>query len=402
MSTHIVKRLVYSVVSTIICCLILTIYNALYKKGKKVHAEDAAIALILVVVSSLRYGVGSDYFRYLSISNTWFNKFSSNIWSLFSIDVLQKYSFEVGYKFLSVISRKLSSSPYAIFWLVSIVIYVPIVIYCRKNTKDSFVAIAVYLLFGYWGLSLNVLGQSIAMVLLLFAEQALEKRRRIAAFLFFVCAETFHTTAVLAFALIILVHSGILKRFLAPTKRNLMIMISIGLLLRISTEVLKSVISSIPLIAHYARYIDTDASEHLSRLLVMAGVFIETCLVAAIVRMGIRTADIRAKSAFVTDNKRIEKVMSIIMLGIPFGIVGISRSDWMWLSSRFAEYFFIFLIVLIPEIVNSDHLPAKRIGVIKIYNRQVLFWTVLVLWHAIFAAFAANNNKFIIDTYLFH
>ena len=133
----------------------------------------------------------------------------------------------------------------------------------------------------------------------------------------------------------------------------------------------------------------------------MAGVFIETCLVAAIVRMGIRTADIRAKSAFVTDNKRIEKVMSIIMLGIPFGIVGISRSDWMWLSSRFAEYFFIFLIVLIPEIVNSDHLPAKRIGVIKIYNRQVLFWTVLVLWHAIFAAFAANNNKFIIDTYLF-
>jgi len=94
------------------------------------------------------------------------------------------------------------------------------------------------------------------------------------------------------------------------------------------------------------------------------------------------------------------KIVSIVMVGIPFSIIGISRSEWLWLSNRFAEYFFLFLIVLIPKLIDSGSESANRIGVIAIHRKNVPFWAVMIVWHAAFAILMFNNN-FASDTYLF-
>lgn len=396
MNANQVGKLPYSIISTCICCAVLILYCALYKKGKRMHFEDVVLAGILIVLSSIRYGVGSDYFRYLESSFRWARMFETNIRSLFSADVISQYSFEIGYKILSVLSHKISQSPYTIFWLVSVVIYIPLIVYCRKNTKDARFAIAVYLLFGYWGMSLNVIGQSVSMIYVLYLENAIEQKKYIYAVFFALCAVAFHTTAIVAVIIVILAHLPFGKNFLNPTKVNLLKMIIIGIVARGGTELLRSILSRNMYTARYARYLSTGVSEIGRRIYMMIGACIETILVILIVFMVVKRLD-----GWDTNNQKLQRFASIVMIGIPFGIVGISRSDWLWLSIRFAEYFFVFLIALIPEMLDISPVENERRGIINIDRKKLPFWVTIIAWHAIFAVIMFNNNQFVLDTYLF-
>lgn len=395
MSDSLIQKLTYSAVSTLICCGIVLIYYVFYKKGRKIHFEDYIACFLLICISSLRYGVGSDYFRYLESASRWVRLFDADIKSLFTTDILHRYSYEIGYKILSIISHRISDSPYTVFWLVSIVIYIPLIIYCRKYTKDSRIAIAVYLLFGYWGISLNVIGQSIAMVLIIFAKKAMDDKKYIVSILLAICAETFHTTAIVAAILLLLPRIAFIRKILEPKKGNLLKLVIVGVILRFTTGIFGTLLSRSATFASYTRYLSTDVSDKLARLYMMIGTIIEGALILIVLYMAIKKLETVAE-----DNHRLSNLISTIMIGIPFNIVGISRSDWMWLSNRFAEYFFVFLIVLIPEIIGSSETSVKR-GIITIQKNRVFFWIVLIVWHAIFAVFMFNNNRFVIDTYLF-
>lgn len=395
MNSGLTQKISYSVISTLICCGLILIYCSLYKKGKKIQFEDLIICTLLVVISSLRYGVGTDYFRYLEGASKWVRQFDSNIGSLFSNEIIQKYSFEIGYKLLSVLSNRISSSPYSIFWAVSIVTYIPVVVYCRKDTSDSRIALAVYLLFGYWGISLNVIGQSIAMVMLLHARSAFGRKRYVLAVLLLMCAVSFHASAIIAAILIFLPKIPLAKFLTKASKRNLGKMIIIGIVARGGVEILANALLRTVSFARYTRYLSTGISDIGSRIYIMFGALIETLLVIAILYMAINKLE-KDKSSY----PKLEELIPIVMLGIPFAIVGISRSDWLWLSIRFAEYFFIFLIALIPELIDTSGEYVKR-GVITIKRQRVQFWLAMIAWHAIFAMFMFNNNRFTIDTYLF-
>lgn len=395
MSENMIRKLSWSVISTLVCCCLLLIYYAFYKKGKKIKFEDWILCALIVAVSSLRYGVGSDYFRYLESAERWVRLYDSDIKSLFSSNVLQQYSYEVGYTILSVVSHKISDSPYTVFWLVSFIIYIPLVIYCRKYTRDSRIAIAVYLLFGYWGISLNVIGQSVAMIFLLFANKAINNKKYIISILLILCAETFHTTAIVAASLIMLTKAPFIKKFFEPTRGNLVKMVVIGIAMRFATGLLENILSRSSTFARYTRYLGTGVSDIVARRYTMIGTFIEGALVLIILYMAIDKLNNAYGKA-----KNLSNLISIIMIGIPFNIVGISRTNWMWLSNRFAEYFFIFLIVLIPEIIINSETDTKR-GVIAVRKKRIPFWMTLIAWHAIFAIAMFNNNKFVIDTYLF-
>ncbi len=393
MSAYRISILKYSVFSSIICCALIIFYMMFYKKGKKIGFEDILFSCLLVIVSSVRYGVGSDYFRYLEATRQITNLYSSNLKDLLTSSILQHYG--AGYKFLSYFSGKISRNPYCVFWIVSIIIYPPIVFYCRKHTNNPIAAISVFFLFGYWGLSLNALRQCIAMVMILYVEIALENRKYILAILLTMCAVAFHTTAIVAAVFIALTKIVLIEKFFEPTKRNLLKMIIIGLVLRTATELLSNVISRFANFAQYTKYLDTQLSERATRTYMMIGVLIEAVVVVIILYVAINKLEKTLQG-----NGRLSKLISIVMIGIPFSILGISRTDWLWLSNRFAEYFFIFLIVLIPEMICDSSIGTRR-GVITIKKNRMLFWLSLIVCHALFAFALFNNNSFVIDTYLF-
>ena len=393
--------LIYSLASTAICCAIIIFYSFIYKKGNKPHFGDVIISVLLVVLAGFRYGVGSDYFRYLESADVWYRKFGS-LRALLSWDVITKYSFEVGYKALSIVAGRLFESPYAIFWIVAIVLYIPIVHFCRKYTVNARAAIATFLLFGFWGLSLNVIQQAISMMLVLFCFEALNQKKYVRFVLLAILAESFHTTAIVAILILLFVKSGIAKKILKPSYRNVILMVVLGLILKFSTGLFLRIASKISFFSKYVGYLNATTLDGISRKYIMYGALIETVFIVGILFLSIWKKE-NKKSELIPETGHLssvplDNVMSIIMLGLPLSIVGVSRT--LWLANRFAKYQFQFLLVLVPSLVENHDSETNRTNDVILKRNQWLFWGLMIIWHAIYAVLMLDNNRFQIATYL--
>ena len=170
----------YSMSSTAICLMIILLYKYVYHDTSRIriHLDDVLIVTVLILITSFRYGVGSDFFRYVTNARTYYNWYS-DLHRLFNWSTIQAFGGQIGYPFISVISGYISQNEYAILWVTSVIIYVPLIWYCRKYTKNAFVSFSVYLLFGFWGMSLNVLKQAISMIFFAYAYEKLEEKRYI-------------------------------------------------------------------------------------------------------------------------------------------------------------------------------------------------------------------------------
>lgn len=335
----------YSLFSTFICISLCFIYALLWRKGNRLRIGDIVITIILIAVSSLRYDVGSDYIRYLESSQYAARRFA-DLHFLFSAENLKRYSYEVGYETISVLTSRLFSSKYAIFWVVSIIIYIPIIRFCRKHTDNSRIALATFLLFGFWGLTLNIMKQAIAMVIVLYVYEFLKEKKYVPAGLLTLVTISFHITALIAVVCIVIVHFGLLKKFIEPSMRNLWLMCGVGVVLRFGTQLLISVLGRVGLYSQYLTYATAGVGDETSRKYIWIGALIETLFIIFILRLCIRR-----KQELIFRSAEIENIISIVMIGIPFSIIGISKT--LWLANRFAKFFFIFIIVLLPTLLGE-------------------------------------------------
>ena len=382
----------YSIVTTLICCCIVFFYALLFRKGKRIKIGDVLITILLICISSLRYDVGTDYDRYIvSAENS--ARIFSGLKNVFSAEVMKQYSYEVGYEALSVITSRISSSEYAIFWVTSVLMYVPLMFYCRKHTSNAFIAFSTYILFGFWGMSLNIIKQSIAMIAVLFYYEAIKQKKYIACLILAVFAQLYHTTSIVAVVFIFLCHFNFSKTLLKPTRRNLYMVTSVGILLRISTGFLFRILSHISIFAKYIKYLDGSLGDSLSRSFIMIDAFLEAIIVFGFLYVAIgKIRTLKRK------NSNIEKIISFIMVGLLFNIVGISKT--LWLSKRFAEFFYIFLIVLIPDLLGTRKARLNNHGV-GITRQSLVYWAVMIIWHIFYAVLSLDNHGFQLQTYLF-
>lgn len=381
---------VYAFLTTVICAIIVFTYAIIWKKGRRIKFEDILLIIVLIVVSSLRYDVGSDYIRYMESAQFAARRFS-DLHTLFSIETLQRYSFEVGYETLAVLTNRIFDNKYAIFWVVSIILYIPVVSYCRKYTDNSRIAVAIFLLFGFWGLTLNILKQAIAMVIILYIYEALDKKKYVVVVTLTIVAISFHITALIAVAGLLIIHFGLFRKLLEPTQKNLLMMIGIGVLFKLGTQILIRILSHFDLFSKYLVYATAGVGDETSRKYIWIGALIETAFVYFIISVAIKK-----KKKLIKINPKIETIISIIMLGIPFSILGISRT--LWLANRFAKFFYLFIIVLLPTLLTK----GGKFNCYTIrFNNRIVFWFALIIWHALYSVLMLDNNGFMIQTYLF-
>lgn len=385
------RMFTYSISSTLICCLIILIYKSVYKRGYKVKNSDILIIMILVLLSGLRYKVGSDYERYMA-SATYAIEHFSDLSILFSKAVLEEYSYEIGYQVLAVIGGYLYKSPYTIFWIVSLIIYPAIIIYARKNTYNSLYALSFYLLFGFWGMSLNVLKQAIAMVFILYSYKVLRNRKYIQFIICAILAICFHTSSIIAILGIIFANSGKIK----PTKKTFGVFILGGITLKFSYSIVTKLLSNAGVLGKYLNYFSSENADRISRSFIWIGAFIETVIVCIIVYLAIKHInDLKVRS------EEVENIIVLIMIGIPLSIMGISQT--MWLANRLAKDFFLFLIVLWPLMLDRtrENINTTQRQFLFPRKKRFVLWTGLVMWHAVYSILMVDNSGYMIQTYLF-
>src|SRR5699024_66791 len=118
---------------------------------------------------------------------------------------------------------KISSFEYSLFWGVSLIIYPLFIIYIRKKTNSTWIAFATFLLMGFFTISMNILKQQIAMIIILFAYEYLSEKKYLRFLVLVLLAGSFHITSLFAGIMLII------SRFIKPTYKNLMISIFIGI-----------------------------------------------------------------------------------------------------------------------------------------------------------------------------
>lgn len=223
---------------SIICIILYIIFD---KKTKNIQPIDIIMMVALIVISGIRCNVGSDYYVYYSAYNSWLSKLDS------IHDVIQSNN-QFGLYVLGFILKNITESPYALFWLVACIIYPCMIIYMRKKTQKPSIGFMCYTLLGFFAISNNILKQTMAMLVMIYAYESLVKNKKIKFVVATLIATTFHTTAIIAAILMIL------ARKIKPSYKNLLICILIGVIGLLAYNVIGNIVSHISILERYQTY----------------------------------------------------------------------------------------------------------------------------------------------------
>lgn len=271
------------------------------------------LSLILVVFAGLRYGIGSDYFLYTTL-------YRSVIPSSLA-DSLSLVPQELGWVTLAFVLRNFTGSPYAIFWVASILTIVPTLLAFRRKSTNATLSVFLFFFLGYYAVTFNAVRQSIAVAFLLLAD-TYRGESRFKWLLFSAIAVLFHSSALIAVAVQLLVSLW------KPTVRSVVIMLVVGASL--SLLLLRSGLAArlaSALNPRYETYLD-DAGAGIGTWLVL-GVRV---LIIFLALASPRTDETGRYLAYVC-------VSAVVLLLGTTNVV----------FARFEPYFGIYVVLLIPS-----------------------------------------------------
>lgn len=158
---------------------------------------DIAAIAALVTFSAVRYGIGTDYGLYAII----YDSLDTNGWS----ETIAASPQEAGFTTLMLILKSISSSPFVLFWVTSLLAVVPAYVAIKQVSARPVLAVMLYILLGFYLAPFNLVRQGIAISLVFFAAMCL--RRRPAWFVAVgALAFSFHVTSLVALGVILLAH----------------------------------------------------------------------------------------------------------------------------------------------------------------------------------------------------
>lgn len=331
-------------------------FASLYKRAKS--AIEKVLTFILletptVLISSIRYGIGTDYFRYLEVYNSINSRLSWN-------SILNFYQ-EPSWVIINLVANNyyqvllFSSIIYSLFIFLSIN-------RCKQKIGVTFPLFISYMVF--YCLSFNGIRQAIAAAILLFGITFLLNKKTIKDyflfFLFVILAATFHKSA-LVFSLVV---------FLSLFKKNkVSLVLTITAIASLGVVLLHSPINSLlSRLNLYSSYLNKESNGGIGFFLYILPVLIPCAYI-------IFSSKCKDRDVFL--------LLRIYVLQIPLQILGVYISY----ADRLAEYSLITQILFIPMVVKLVK-PSK----LNIARAYFIAWYVFYFF--VMFVFLGSNGVF--------
>lgn len=175
--------------STIVFLLISGFY--LYDCNKNNMSKIIFLVIsgiLLTLISTLRYGIGFDYFSYKNIF-----KEISNV-NIFEIrDV---YSSEILYAYINKFISYLGGNYLVFLLFINIFVYSSIIWFIYKYSKNFYISIFIFITFQFFAHSMNLLRQTLSLAIFLFSYQFIVKRKFIPYILILFLGFLFHKSII--------------------------------------------------------------------------------------------------------------------------------------------------------------------------------------------------------------
>lgn len=299
--------------------------------------------LVLVAIMTLRYGIGYDYNSYKEIFAT--------VGATPMSEVVAAHQTELGfYIFTKLVS--MVTAEYHVFLLICNIIMVGCVFWVIYRYSASWwISALLYLTLQFMPHSMNLLRQSIAASILFAGWGFLKKGKLVPYMLVVLLACTFHISA------FIMIPAYFLLRL--PYNRKVLTIYGCGILV--------AYIAFTPLLNFATTYIFPQYAQYIDSSLYAAGNSFTFVYVPLACFVG---AAMAAKALIARD-----KSNSILIYSMMFTAVFYLFMTRMYIAERFSIYFFMFAMVLMPEIIATltpEPLQAKATTSMKIERKKQL------------------------------
>lgn len=370
MNTRYHEMIHWSLINGIFSIVIIGIYYKLNKKrsGYKQYntkrnmcLSDVMVLMILISITAIRCNCGSDYYNYYSMYNF------SVYWYQSLTDVIIS-RFQNGFMALSFIVKSIFGGEFTIFAVVAFIEYIPMIVIIRKRLNHQTEAFALWILLGFFSLTLNILKQSIAMVFLLLAYDCLQKKRYIRYLLCSWGACFFHISSI--FVVVILV----IAQVRVNIKRLYRVLMVVGITAALFiSKLLPAVKMMLP--AQYQHYVDYFLSEEISKdYKLQLGALIVTVVFLILLRQLVYKVNELDKK-----NRYCVNMVKIMVYTEPVLIMGIR----FFLLNRVAYEAFQFLPLAFSEYI---HINRKK--------EHIWFWTLMLMFCMAISILCGENNYY--------
>jgi len=328
--------------------------SILYKKHNTLELTISKVSLLLSffsiwVVAGLRVNVGTDFHEYRTL-----------FYNFYDLSFNSTVNIELFYFYLNKLIGLFTQNPQWLFIISAFIIYI---FYYQVIVKEcNYIELAVFLFisFGFYFSSFNILRQWIACAIIFYAFLFLFNKQLIRFLIATIIASLFHITAIIVIPLYFLI------RKLRKNTTRILIMLCATIISFMPNFILNNinnVLISINFNQKYFKYIDESASSGaftypLFCLIVFFGYFL-----------------VRYK--IVEINKNSEFHINILTVAFVISILGQN----LLIFARLHFYFLPILIIIIPNIIEAFKRETKIIA----------YFSVLILGF-VFMIYILNHN----------
>ena len=303
-----------------------------YKTINKIYFAIIACIELITFTAIRGENVGADNSHYLSAYHILRN---TNGVEVFTLKMPWNIDFEPGYLFFNRILAFLQLNDFMFQLIISSIIYIPIFFTIYKYSDREFISILVYFAFGLFSHSLGLQRQLIAVSIIILGLKQITKRHFVKYALHVIVASLFHISAIYMIILYFMYR-------LRVNKKNLIILISIELcMLMFSRNILNIIFKILPSYSHYTNTDKFTSGGSYLRLLCLTAIVVFTFLFY--------------KKMDISEERKVSidaTALSIIVqpVAYSFGLMG-----------RAVDYTIVFLIILVPNLVDVFEPSEKPI-----------------------------------------
>lgn len=316
----------------VLCLIIVIVYvlTRLIDKDKKTKNKlflRVTFVLLFVVMASREMTVGSDTDEYLAL----FEKCSLYKWDILNMST----HFEKGYLVLNVLLSYLHISPRVFLCIMSFIFSYAVYKFIKDNSDNPLMSVLLFINLLFLYQSMNIMRQFLALsVILLFGFNFIKNKQLIKYVVAVLVASLFHTTALIALFIYPIYH-------LRYSKKIVLIAILIAIFGSILLSQIYLPLSS--LLGREAYYVDMIGEAKLGNL-ISTLIFLSMYVFSLLVTAG-------------KDRQKYSFYLYSLLFAAVFYCVSINMAVF----SRVSQYYAIFSIIALPNIIEANIRESKII-----------------------------------------
>lgn len=367
MHTRYLQMIEWSLINFIFTISIICIYYYFYKKKRyseltinrsKFNYADFIILMLLIFISGFRCNSGSDYYNY------YYQYINSTIW-FSSLSGVFFSRFQSGYITLAYIVKDYIGGESSIFLIISFMMYVPLIKFLKKRSASPWQSFALWVLLGYFSMSMNIIKQYLAMSVIFFAFDSFYFKKYFKYCAFSLIAMWFHVSSIYC---ILCIPLAIFIKKTRTLYRGILLCSFIGIAL--IDYVISEVIFIFPV--RYHGYINSFITGSYDKKLMLGGM-----LVALFYSFLISISVIKINKL---KNKYFRGILNLSILMMPFLLLSIKT----YIFNRVAYFGIQLLIVIFPSVFSAYR--SK-------FNKYI-FICIILTYSLSFSILCAENNYY--------